>query len=439
MRKFFEESGQRFSWVDCDQCVTIRILLQRALRAMKRDTKAFLQLDMDAFETPIGPGTGTNFDVATENLTAFYTALADFQNQHSSITASPHFLILDRIDHLPDNPFDLITCLVRLNELTTEITNFCPVFIVSSLEPRALVTTHIPHVMFPQYLRDETIHILTSTEPCLEMCRLPESVLADTNQRLQFWKSYCNVLISALSSYTGSDLRLIKETAKKIWPAFIAPIISGKYKVTEFLPIYRENQDLFNSETAVSDKLISTSLIAPPLSSSRPSSSASSGLLQQPPPQPTVSNELPLQSKFIICAAYLASYNPPRFDIRFFSRAKEARAKRRDTGRRKLLKINPRQLAAPTFDLERMLAILHAIAPSTGLECFTDEPEKAFPSNIDIGVQIATLTELKLIVRTSSSDPLDSRTRWKINASFGLVQKLAKDIQLELNAFLIED
>ncbi|KAF5100070.1 hypothetical protein D0Z00_001407 [Geotrichum galactomycetum] len=275
------------------------------------------------------------------------------------------------------------------------------------------------------------------------LCRLPDACL-DQNltkaelQTTKFWQQYCNVLINALSSYTGSDIRLIKETAKQLWQEFIDPVVKGKFEVEEFLSIYRENQELFTSERAVTDKLISTSFIK----SAQPAKKSSTDGTRLTTTAISKSqgsiNELPLQSKYIICAAYLASYNPPRFDIRFFSRAKEARAKRRDTGRRKMLKINPRLLAAPAFDLERMLAILHAIAPSTSTEMFTDEPDRAFPANVDIGAQIATLTELKLITRTSSSDPLDSRTRWRINASWNLVEKISKEIGIDLYGFLME-
>lgn len=419
VRRFFEESRKRFSWVDCDQCVTIRILLQRALRAIKRDTQQALDLEIPQTST-------SSFDVVTENLTAFYTALDDFQKS-AGCDEDAHFLVLDRLDQMPDNPVDLITCLVRLAEISP-VKNICPIFIISSLEPRALVTTHIPHIRFPSYTNDETLKILTETESGRSLCHLPDSVLTSGEpdvQRARFWNHYCQILISTLSSYAGSDLYLIKTTAKRLWPTYIEPVLNGTFEITNTIALYRYNEALFTSETAVSDKLIS----AVP-TTSRPSSRPSSSAL---------ANELPLQSKYIICAAYLASYNPARFDIRFFSRAKEARAKRRDTGRRKALKVNPRLLAAPAFDLERMLAILHAIAPSTKSQTYTDDPDKAFPSNIDIGVQIATLTTLKLIVRTSSTDPLDSRTRWKINASWALVKKLADDIGLEINGFLMEE
>lgn len=427
----------RFSWVDCDQCVTIRILLQRALRSIKRDTQQFFNIDPSTLADPTHNG---NFDVVTENVTAFYTALHNFQ-EASKTSDSVHYLILDRLDQLPDNTFDLITCLIRLQSISP-VQNICPIFVTSSLEQRAFVTTHIPHIRFPQYTKDETFKILSTMKT---LCHLPDSCLDQNEtkaelQSIKFWDQYCNVLINALSSYTGSDIRLIKEIAKKLWQEFIDPVVKGRFEVEEFLSIYRENQELFTSERAVADKLISTSFIN---SSNRvtgtDSANGTSNLLTTTISKSQGSiNELPLQSKYIICAAYLASYNPPRFDIRFFSRAKEARAKRRDTGRRKLLKINPRLLAAPAFDLERMLAILHAIAPSTSTEMFTDEPEKAFPSNVDIGAQIATLTELRLITRTSSSDPLDSRTRWRINASWNLVEKISKEIGIDLYGFLME-
>lgn len=420
VRRFLEESGARFSWVDCDQCVTIRIMLQRALRAIKRDTHDLLGITPLPAPAP-APGASV-FDVVTENFTAFYSALDEFQ-QATGTTDSPHFLVLDRLDQMPDNPVDIVTCLARLPEIST-VRNLVPIFIISTLEPRAFITTHIPHIRFPSYTNDETFKILTETETSRALCKLPASVLSKDNadqQQTRFWNHYCQILISTLSSYAGSDLRLIKETAQRLWPTYIDPVVKGTLEITNLVALYRHNEQLFTSETAVLDKLIAVDPSAAPSKAE------------------ALANELPLQSKYIICAAYLASYNPERFDIRFFSRAKDVRAKRRDTGRRKALKVNPRLLAAPAFDLERMLAILHAIAPTTSSEIFTDDPDKAFPSNIDVGVQIATLTTLKLIVRTSSTDPLDSRTRWKINASWVLVKKLADDIGLDIHAFLMEE
>lgn len=42
--------------------------------------------------------------------------------------------------------------------------------------------------------------------------------------------------------------------------------------------------------------------------------------------------ELPYYTKFLLIAAFLASYNPPRYDVRYFSRNAEERRKKRGGG-----------------------------------------------------------------------------------------------------------
>lgn len=676
-----------YVWIDCDQCNTIRIMLQRALRGIKKILSSYQaeegsQQDPESAEsltisalsqnddedgryilpTTIVHG-NTTFDVVTENVSAFFLMLQLLLSK----TRYPQrerkiFLVLDRIDQMNDNPSDLLSCFSRVRELAPEAQCLSTVFVISTLEPRSLLISHIPHVKFVNYTKEETIRILNhwgteqrklykqllqdlkqaqlqlqllqDTKPIKtdveyggitdfvhtnghapasaeaaqtaadlqaqidsllknhHICLLPDDVLSKDRidyQQAQFWDRYCNVLIHALNSYAGSDIRLLKELARKIWPAFIYPVLVGKCTIYEAKTLWNENKHLFVTEAAVSNSLIDKPLeplqdgsansapsilpaneaqggllepeeiededeemeIDPTLGGERktsrgvrsqsesprkglsaaminaavlhaeartlaaaaaeavgaapgsrqissvgaanslllaaraPSNSARSNtplsrplsaapLSQQSQartpgptarhPQPSIrrtilplkpqhrdTNELPVQSKYILCAAYLASYNPPRFDIRFFSRAKEARAKRRDTGRRKVLQINPRMLAAPAFDLERMLAILHAIAPSGGGGSTTEgskdrvhidppysDENGGFPSNIDLGVQIATLTTLRLIICLNPADPLDSKTRWKINANWTIIKRVADEISLPIEEFLIE-
>lgn len=732
LRKILDTSGAVYAWVDCDQCNTTRIMLQRAIRGLRNRISEDLNKTLNGNNTqysalPIKneliqpsnllenipednnmsivdveqitasrglaglkqrlPTTivhgNTSFDVVTENINAFFSTLQlILEAAQYPQESKPLVLVLDRVDQLNDNPSDMYACLTRVRELAPEIRSLTTIFVNSTLEPKPLIITHVPHIRFTPYTTDETITILehwgnTERKKFLENKRKREEtedtimggtqeesnnddgmygyngqpfaeykqmVLCDVfgqkfkNRRAQnwknhgddrnnavvdntslskthicifpqkfvqnadptgihqkrFWEKYVAMIVHALNSYTGSDIRLLKEICLRIWPAFIYPVISGLRTMSEFQALWRECKYIFQTEIAVQDELIYKSLdpldpanmnidveqdksIDPQLGidnvgqeaaetstkntknepnsdirqtlTKNPASSVSEqdiemskiskeneaifgnstkpkaqlyGANMDSKKQATVlpsstsapvrsvhrrqilplkpayreSNELPLQSKYILIAAYLASYNPSRFDIRFFSRAKEARAKRRDTGRRKLLKINPRLLAAPAFDLERMLAILHAIAPAAGLvpdaqganssshsavsgsslinkyrpvnltssgsrpsslanpldveqnlgagptaqtskNLYSDQ-HGGFPSNIDIGVQIATLTTLRLIICLNPNDPLDSRTRWKINASWPLVNKLAQDINLDLKNYLIE-
>lgn len=417
LRAFLDAAPLNYSVVNCDQCSTTRIMLQRALADIRRDSgieAVQAASDETGKETAeeAGEVAGPRIETVAENFSAFYLAVKEYFDSHN-YTDKPHVLLLDRIDCLPDDPSDLYSSFARLPELTP-LRNLVVIFTISTLEPRALITTPIPHVQFSRYSREDSIRVMQSRP----LHKLPQEYLGkvasehdaapESIERAQqtFWNRYIALVIDALSSYTGTDIRLIKEAAKRIWPQFIRPLKEGQVQdaSANFVTLYKKSQHLFSSEAAVLKNLVD-------------SMDQSTG----------ASSELPVQSKYLLCAAYLASYNPPRYDIRFFSRAKEARAKRRDTQRRKKLKINPRSLAAPAFDLERMLAILHAIAPEDG-----------FVSNIDVGVQIATLTTLKLIVRTSQFDPLDSRTRWKVNASWQFVKALAAEIGLQLEDYLIE-
>lgn len=91
--------------------------------------------------------------------------------------------------------------------------------------------------------------------------------------------------------------------------------------------------------------------------------------------------DLPFYTKFLLLAAFLASFNPPRLDVRFFSKGKEDRIKHRKNPHQNETKVFCRalicnesicnvkqktrqQLLGPrAFPLERMLGIFYSILP----------------------------------------------------------------------------
>lgn len=413
LKHILKESGINHSTIAADQCITTRILLQKAFRAIVEDSG-------------MGKEATAGFDIVCENVTAFYALLERFQTEYNY--NKPHVIVLDRLDGLHENPSELFSCFTRLWELSN-IKNLVFIFTISTLEPRALITSSIPHVRFTRYTKEEVVEILSLQE----LCQLPEDILtgalqgqaseaAVSNLSRQFWNSYVTILVDALAPYASSDVRLYQQIARRIWPVFVDPIITGEVGVRETVKLYRQSEHIFSSEFAVAD-----SLVQPGVEEALKRKRKKQEL--------TATYDLPLHSKYILVAAYLASYNPERYDIRFFSKAKDGRAKRRNTGRRKTVTLNPRMLAAPAFEIERMMAILRSIAPE---EEFGTEAGVQSMSNIDLPGQIATLTTLKLMVKTSN-DPLDSRTKWKVNAGWGLIERLAKEIDLPIKNYLIDE
>lgn len=143
--------------------------------------------------------------------------------------------------------------------------------------------------------------------------------------------------------------------------------------------------------------------------------------------------DLPYFSKYLLCAAYLASYNPARQDPVFFMKSTEKKRRRRGGGgtpgrvakNRKI----PRNLLHPSaFSLDRLLAILRAIVPHEVLQ------------NADLYAQISTLASLRLLSRAgpAAADMMDSNTKWRVGVGWDIVNSLARSVGLEITDYLAE-
>jgi len=168
------------------------------------------------------------------------------------------------------------------------------------------------------------------------------------------------------------------------------------------------------------------------------------------------SHDLPYYSKYLLCAAYLASHNPPRTDPIHFSRFASTKRKRTrnpsstlgTTRNRSTLsstanttltnpsnsrnrKIPRRLLAASPFPLERLLAIFHAIVPGKA------------PVTADVYMQIATLTGLRLLVRggtagTVGGDAVEAAARWRVNVGWEYALTVGRSVGFEMEEFVAE-
>lgn len=361
LMRYLEASGINYSVVSCDQCTTTRILLQRALRSILAKT-----------------GTGTAEEAVAENVEIFSSVI--YTQFTGNNYTTPHVLVLDRIDRLPDSNAEIYSCLTRLPELYG-ITNLTTIFVYSTPESKQLISSPVPHVYFPPYTQDEAISIVGSTDP---------TVSAPVPDPQTYWREFVRVAVLALNPHTGTDIRLISKACSRLWPLFIEDADPN------FNKQYVSKQKIFQAEDFIKQL-----------------DSSDDGLSQV--------------QKYLLVAAYLASYNDSRYDGRFFSRAKEAHAKRRDTRPRNTVQIPARSLAPPTFEYERWLAIFHALLP---------DPLTFVPCT-DVGTSISTLCAQNMVVM-SQEDPLDSRTKWRINISWGLVESLAKDIGMYIEEYILE-
>ena len=199
--------------------------------------------------------------------------------------------------------------------------------------------------------------------------------------------------------------------------------------------------------------------LALPLSPTKPK--IASGSLSADADAQTLVAGLPRVARFILVAAYAASVNPARSDVRMFGRVSEGK-RRRGGGSKSRTKRStatakvPARLSGPApFPLERLLALVGRLledydAPIAEEDSADDEFDVGTvareAAEMDVGrVQllalISELGTLRLLHRTSSGADkvLDSMLMFKCGISQSVALALAKDIRVPLANFLCDD
>lgn len=295
--------------------------------------------------------------------------------------------------------------------------------IVQHPPPRFLHQTGVPHLHFPPYTRNQSIHIVSQKPADIFLQSPPEDLDYDEEvheeDKAWLWPRFCAAVWDSLAQNAARDLVAFRDVCHKLWRPFVAPIIKGDFGTRDFSRLLVAQRRLFQDESVLLDSIISQP-------------AATTQTRQH-------GHELPYYAKWLLVAAYLASYNPARLDALYFMKSTERKRRKKGGGtarsgggrpsqNRKI----PRHLLAPSaFTLDRLLSILHAILPHD------------FRSTIDLYTQVATLTSLRLLARSSgigSSDPLEPGGKWKTGpaVSWEYVQSLARSLDFGLIDYIAE-
>jgi len=158
-----------------------------------------------------------------------------------------------------------------------------------------------------------------------------------------------------------------------------------------------------------------------------------------------ITRSLPTLQKYILLAAFLASSNPPRTDMRMFSRNRETRSKRRRGGGTRRMpqrstsapaKLPQRLVGPAAFPLDRMNAILATLLEEHDLDSRTIGPEFTQPGEytetelmrVHTSGAITELAAAHLLFRVSPPDRLDGPPMYKCGLSFEIALELGRDL-----------
>ncbi|THX61878.1 hypothetical protein D6D06_00329 [Aureobasidium pullulans] len=399
LKSYLELSGLKHAFIPCSECITGRHFLERTLAACVNAIEQAVDISLDG----VIPSRCESLSTLTSSFVRLFEGIDKF------------VLVLDGIDEQREAPPTLLPTLARLGQL---ISCLSIVMVVTYPHPRLLHLPGAPHIYFSPYTREQAIQIASVrpqaifNEPLSPSANYSDELAAEDDAWL--WSRYCAAVWDSLASGAARDIVTFKSILDKLWQPFVQPIVDGTYGTRDFSKLMVAQRKIFQAESCLLDSVI-----------------------DEPQEDTTVltdvTHDLPYYSKWLLCAAYLASFNPARQDNIYFMKATERKRRRKGggaiAGRESKNRKIPRHLLSPSpFPLDRLLAILHAVLPHD------------LTPTMDIYTQLATLCSLRLLLRTAviGGDLLEPGAKWKVNFGWEYALKLARSVGFDITDHVAE-
>lgn len=413
--------------VQCELSLTKRRILQKILKGILDSLNMNFPELNDVIMTCDGIST---FLEILKQMLLFYEE--DTRKKHDPIV-----VVLDKIDHMleSDVPGSLCAALSRLHEQSPVFTKISFIFVATRTDFMDLVTFNTCRILFTGYDLGEVKEILTKSFTSHRVMGILNKDLENTTitvaQLRNYITQFIQVVIDSYSSYFGSDIQQIRSVLQRLWPYFYKSFIShGKYEVgvNDLITIYYKHKKILQSEIGIPAKFIENG-------DEQYNSNISGDKKNDGRANLNKSYDFNNRTKYILIAAYLASYNDPKYDLYMFTREKDTRANSRGRSRAKRSKTavvsesHLRMMSPQSFSIERLLAILSAIYDKS-------EERGKIESDIDLYTEIATMTELKVLVQVSTADMISGFGKWRCNLNWGTIKRFSDDVKFEVENYL---
>ncbi|RUS89133.1 hypothetical protein EGW08_003141 [Elysia chlorotica] len=390
-------------FINCVECSSLRFLVEEILNNLPLQDVSNSEVDADADD--MNPD-NENF-VRCEDLTDFVRTLKSLVSDNE-LGKETLYIVLDKAERLRSTNPVLLPALLRLQELSG--LNICTILISEIVWEKFRTGTGFcePYCLnFPDYTRNELMEIMVLD--CPATCE-PE-----------LYSLYVNMVLSVFHMVCR-DLRELRHIARLNFDYFIDPVKTEECAPSNTRKLWK------NVEPHLKKALKSVYL--------REVSSRQWELMQQAEladgdasqavvALPRAHVELPFYSKFLLIAAYLASYNPLKCDRRFFAKYSGKKSRRMA----KLLKKNERAsnhlLGPKTFPIDRMMAIFYSIIDG-----------KVVPS-AHIYVQISSLVSLHLLSQVGGDDKI-SAPKYKCLVTLDFIRNIARTVQFDIMRYLYD-
>lgn len=378
----------QFAFVSCIDCYTPQLLFESALQQI---TAHF------ALASNKDPITGR-----CDNIAKFVSTLSQILDEQSPTV----YIVLDKAERIRDmETTTLLPSLLRLAELSRR--KIC-VILISELvwgkfhsDP---FETPSFAIHFPNYNKEETLALMGQDCP--------------HDKPPIFYHTFINHIWNVFNSVCR-DLSELRHLSSMLYPKYCEPVDQEKIGMQETRRLWRHIEPYF--------KHVMSRIFLREISSAQWERMQQEGVAQnvgQPLSGGHKCIELPYVSKFLLMAAYLASYNPARMDRRFFSKHKG------DTKKSKKFKFSKNhpncQLLGPKpFPLDRMMAVFYSIM------------EDCVAPSADVYSQVSSLVTMQLLAQVGNACDLDN-PRYKCLVNLDFIRVISRSVGFDIVQYLYD-
>lgn len=311
----------------------------------------------------------------------------------------PIVLVFDKCHKIRRFDVTFLPAILRLRELSG--INVCTILISEIIWDKfntKIGTLKPIKIYFPQYTKEELAQLLLLDKPA--------------NYDTDFYKNYLNLFLSVFFRFCR-DLNELRHMAKINFAKYVEPIESKRIKPDNVAALWRNISATLRSNLEIIYLRVSTGdFLQPDHQMSREIESTTKLAL---------SFELPFYAKYMLIAAYLASYNPAKYDKHIFMKQSSKR-------RKKIRSIKKTredaQKRSRVFTISRMLAIFCAIL------------DERVDINASLLAQISTMCQLGLLSIVGENVTQLDEPKFKCCASHDFIVVIAKTIGFDIKNYL---
>ncbi|TFY54403.1 hypothetical protein EVG20_g9717, partial [Dentipellis fragilis] len=376
-------------------------------------------------------------------------------------------LVVERAERLRDTLPDLLVPLTRLAELSrVDITTiFLSQVNWDDLKPALGASPDPYRMVIPPPSKQATLEALIASYPPPLPASSHLHPLTYHPSLQPLYAHFLQTLQSVCAPFAPDPAELAYIAAAR-WPGFVKPVIDA-----HLASLAHAHEGTDDGEEGEEDFSAALDALYPRLTNAAAWARAQAAIEEGPVSAPASSSftslakgkarempgdreramekaaveALPRMARFVLVAAYLASTNPPKTDVRMFARGRDdSRKKRKGGGTRKprakasdgAAKVAQRLLGPLPFPLDRLLAVLAILLEEYDLDTREVDPEMSLPgeyTEMEVGRvhvygTIVELASLRLLQRTSPPDRIDGPPMFKCGVGYELALALARDL-----------